>query len=788
MCGLGLQGRVLLMPWHFFAGMTGEVTLEVVRHQFGSTYHCVRIGREVVRMRSAGQLVDLALVSLGGSIPCFPNIVKHIVRDQDLGKMERVPGQLTRVKIDGSRTIINNSENIMITQMHEEVAYPTLDGQVLNLKGLVYRSATRKGDCGAIACVLNTRVDGFIAGMHVAGDPDVSEGFSTFLTREMVTSEIERIGWQHDNMVMIEAQGFKLGNENFSVYPEGNLVIVGQAHGQDVERFPKGTDIIPSPLHGMISAPTTFPSVLSASDPRVDDHTFSPMEIGLKKYAEPMKPFSPTAMDSAEEEITHMLRKYAPKGLSKRLLSFHEAINGVPLAGYQRINMLTSPGRPYKKWRPAGSKGKRFLFEELGDEQYGIANNQYGEELLERFVRRLRAAEKGERVFSYSYANLKDERRKEKKIKAGATRVFDCLPMDYNLLCRQYFGAFVATMNQNHGDVPQSVGVDPTGPTWSKLYHRLSRFGGDVFAGDYELWDGKFDGESARRVCRIINYWYREDPQNPTKEELRAERVRCVLIDEMIHTYMLAGNVLMLTSQGLPSGVVVTADINSIQNLFYFVTAFYSLKEQLKAGEYRVWTQDAGGLTPKECEQMRKTLQVRELGEPLKFFDNVESVFYGDDHVIAPSQRVREWFHFWSIKSYFSIHNIGYTDASKSGVNVPRLQNLQEITYLKRRFVPHPEFPTRIRAPIDENTILEEINWIRKSEDDVAALYQNLGTVKREAYQHGESFYNDIVMKINQAINVRQSKDLQFGSYSVWELLTRDYEAFDLRWLEQFNN
>jgi len=783
------------MPWHFFAGLSGEITLEVVRHQFGSTLHCVRIGREVVRMKSAGKEVDLVLVSLGGSIPCFPDIVKHIVRDSDLGKMERVPGQITRVKIDGTRTVINNSEHVMINQMHDEVGYSVLDGSILRLKGLSYRTATRKGDCGAIACVLNTRVDGFIAGMHVAGDPNVSEGFSAFLTREMVQSEIERIGWQDDNIRMAQMQGFEFGNEQFSVYPEGNLVIVGQAHGQDVERFPKKTDIIPSPLHGLIREPTTFPSVLLASDPRVEDNTFSPMEKGLKKYAEPMHPFSPSAMDSAEEEITNMLRKFAPKGVGKRLLSLHEAINGVPLAGYQRINMLTSPGRPYKKWRPAGSKGKRFLFEELGDEQYGIANNQFGEELLERFVKRLKAAEKGERVFSYSYANLKDERRKEKKIKAGATRVFDCLPMDYNLLCRQYFGAFVATMNQNHTVLPQSVGIDPSGPGWSRLYQRLNRFGGDVFAGDYELWDGKFDGESARRVVRIINVWYRKDPHNPTKEELRAEKVRAVLLDEMIHTYVLAGNTMMLTSQGLPSGVVVTADINSIQNLFYFVTAFYAMKDALKSGNYSLWDGTIEVSHPdvlKEnkfiCDRMSEKLMALEQDAPLKYFDNVESVFYGDDHVIAPSMRIRDWFNFWSIRNYLSVHNIGYTDAAKSGKLTPKLERLTEVTYLKRRFVPHPEFRDRVRAPIDENTIYEEINWIRKSEDDVAALYQNLATVKREAYQHGESFYNDIVTKINQCINVKQSMDLQFGSYSVWELLTRDYEAFDCRWLEQFNN
>jgi len=156
--------------------------------------------------------------------------------------------------------------------------------------------------------------------------------------------------------------------------------------------------------------------------------------------------------------------------------------------------------------------------------------------------------------------------------------------------------------------------------------------------------------------------------------------------------------------------------------------------------------------------------------------------------VVAPSRRVREWFNFTTVQRYFKEHNIGYTDAAKSGRDVAPLESLLETTYLKRGFKPHEQDASRIRAPIDEVTILEEINWIRKSADDVAALYQNLETVKREAYQHGESFFDDIVSRINKGIDELQSLDLQHESYSVWEMLTRDYEAFDRQWNEQFIN
>lgn len=767
MCALGLRDRLILAPWHLFSGLTGEHLLEVRRHKFGSTYHNIRMARDVHRLKGrAGLVCDLVIVELSHTIPSFPNILKHFVTDRDMYKLARVVGQLTRVKTaDGELSIFPNHD-VMIRSMTEQVQYSVADGSTLLLKGLEYHCATTKGDCGAILTVLNTQIQGMIAGIHLAGDRDASRGYAAQVTREMLEQELDRFGLNNgESVTMAEMLEFEPPTDTINVIPEGNLVVVGQAKRGQGERFVNKTDIIPSALHGKVAPPTTFPSVLAAHDPRVtvDVHT-TPMEKALQKFSEPIIPFSRDTLDLAEQIMFNKIDKYSPKGLGRRLLTMEEAINGVPAAGYQRINMLTSPGRPYKIYRPAGSKGKRFLFEELSQDPlvYGI-NEFTGRLLKERLEARWRLAKMGKRLDnSYGYSNLKDERRKLAKIEAGSTRSFDCMPLDFNLLCRIYFGAYIAAKNQNCADIPSSVGIDPTGTQWSRLYHRLNRFGGQVFAGDYKGWDGKFDGEVAHRICRNINKWYDDGPVNA--------KVRFVLFDEIIHTFLLAGDTLMQKSQGLPSGVIVTADLNSDENWMYFLTALIEL----------------------EREERQRCIEQGEPEPPQIDYDHIDNyvewAFYGDDHVVAPSQEIQKWFNFTTVSAFYTRHKIGYTDAQKSGREVPPLEPLMQTTYLKRGFVPHDRNPERILAPIDKNTIMEEINWIRKSADDVAALYQNLNTVKREAYHHGETYFNETIIKINEGLRSLRTTELSYTSESIWELLTRDYEVFDERWNEQFLN
>jgi len=219
---------------------------------------------------------------------------------------------------------------------------------------------------------------------------------------------------------------------------------------------------------------------------------------------------------------------------------------------------------------------------------------------------------------------------------------------------------------------------------------------------------------------------------------------------DVIRTFTIYGNTVVFKEQGLPSGMAITADLNSLVNWIYILTAFYSLRPK------------GSPSTP----------------------DDLEVTFYGDDHVLAPHERIREWFHFNALRSYFAEHGIVYTDAMKRGGEIPDLMELaDEATFLKRMFSPHPEIPNRIRAPIERKTIEELTNWIRKTNRPIDAMMGNLSDVQSFAYHHGRDYYEKTVEKVNAALKRLRDREAEEVRFTP---LKEDFEEMEERWLGKF--
>jgi len=484
------------------------------------------------------------------------------------------------------------------------------------------------------------------------------------------------------------------------------------------------------------------------SSDRKEDPEYTPLNFGYRKYALGTVPFCQRLLSLATALITARLMRVVPVGMTKRVLTESEAINGVPQAGYSRINMATSPGLPYKQWKPVGAKGKRFLFSENRDQLYRIENS-YLRKAVDEYEQ---LARMGKRYFSLTYLNLKDERRSLAKIAEGSTRLFDCMPLHYTIVCRKYFGAFVTAMNQHATQLPSAVGIDPEGPAWTTLFRRLNRFGGKVIAGDFKEWDGRLDPDTMMRAVDVINAWYGGSEAD--------KMARQVILEDAIYAYSLCGNTIVFKTQGLPSGMAITADFNGLCNLLYMVTAFLKMAEDAKFSL-----------------------------SPDMVWDYLEMTFYGDDHVLAPHPDVQHFFNFNTLKKYFSDHRITYTDALKRGGTCPDFTQLEgETSYLKRRWTRNARMPSRMNSPIEEKSLTELSNWIRKCDDQHTALYDNLNDLKAFAYQHGEVYYDETMRKLNIALQQRAAVDLSTSSTTNWTTLVDPYDHLDAKWHDGFEN
>jgi len=263
-------------------------------------------------------------------------------------------------------------------------------------------------------------------------------------------------------------------------------------------------------------------------------------------------------------------------------------------------------------------------------------------------------------------------------------------------------------------DGPIAPGLTTFGFEWARLYNRLNKHK-NIIAGDYKEWDGKLMPDVQRMIGRATCSWYGDDPEG--------NRIRMAIIETLINMRVNVANKIYPTSQGLPSGVPITAPFNSLCNWGYMLCAIFELAE----------AEDID-ISPQDIEE------------------NVEETFYGDDHVISVSDRM-PWFNFRNYKKVMDKHLIGYTDSIKSDRADFDYEALTDVTYLKRKFVPKTLW--KVLSPLDYASITKQMNWVRirqgcGSPEDM--LKEHFGSFGIELHQHGEDVFNDTVKQYNDFV------------------------------------
>jgi hypothetical protein len=776
MQGLGMTGNLALVPWHYASRFNNSEPRDVKLTFKGKTWDLKIVKDDFMRCKDADGKVspDCAVLRLDARIGQFKNMIKHIV---PLDAHAELDGMQT--EIPSKKKGVEHIHHAKVQLVKKTSTYgdksPGLAIDDTYIQPVVYQYAVDadKIICGAPLVLTGPITKGCVFGMHVAMNTK-GTSFAIPLDYEFVSRNVEAARLQFHAACYSEippwSKGTVLGvptseistfdpyEKALSVYPEGDMEYVATLKNGWEERVCNKTDIRPSPIHGVFPV-ETGPSVKTKRDPRLmlelqENPEYTPLNEGAKKYSEPTKPFHPRAVELAVRYMLSILLLVRPLGGIARKLTESEAINGVRAWGYTRLNMLTSAGWPHKRLKNPyfGTKGKRFLFENENDPEdeddivYRIRDPILRQD-VDNYEENLRNRK---RTFLVTYSNLKDERRKLAKVLTGQTRLFDCMSLPHTMMVRKYFGAFVSTMNARCVEGHSAVGIDPEGPQWSALFRRLNRFGGNVIAGDYKQWDGKLDPEIMMRAVRVINQWYQEwgvGDWSPVDDVIRQ-----ILISDVIRCYTIYGNTVVLKTQGLPSGMAITADLNSLCNALYILTAFYTL---------------------------RPSVEIRPQ-------DSMEVSCYGDDHLIAIIPSILAWFNFNTLQKHFAEHGITYTDAMKRGGEVPDSEPLENgATFLKRKFVRHPMHTRYLMAPIEETTITEMANWIRKTPREMDALMSNLKDLQRFAYHHGKDYYERTVEKVNRALKAYRRSEAAEVS---WKLLEEDYEDMDLAWLEKFHS
>uniref|UniRef100_A0AB39AH70 Genome polyprotein n=1 Tax=Watermelon iflavirus 1 TaxID=3237972 RepID=A0AB39AH70_9VIRU len=638
-------------------------------------------------------------------------------------------------------TIIDH--NVVETYIYDQdigiaedvVIAPTSYSKSLIMKNAYSYKKNYAGMCGSV--LLSNKPLRPIIGIHVAGANN--KGFSEPICASLFENYFNVIeGKLVDDIVPIDWRTLECKQvpvEERKLYLTGTHNYLGTVD-KNIAKYEMGiSSIVPSTIQGVFPVGTQ-PGPLTPKDPRIQN-AFSPLLEGCNKHCNPTIDFNKTDLSTAEKDLLGViLTNCKPIRLTVRPLDELQAINGIPgLEDYRPLVWNTSEGFYLSRLRPAGARDKRWLFN-FNEDGIATAVHPNLREILDS-----KHCDRLNNIVPLTIHDdcLKDARLPLHKIKVpGKVRVFSISPVDFTIQFRQYYLDFIASYTQARFKAEHAIGINVHGLEWSELGNMFKNK--HIITGDYSGFGPTLNSEVVAAAFRIINKWY-----TAYGGSVEDNQIRIIMSKELINAKHLMGDYLYEVNCGLPSGNPATVIFNSLVNSLYLRCA---------------WLDIMRGTINQSLVDQRRLMKI---------------ITYGDDLIASIDPTVVDRFNNNSLSFFFKKHNITFTDAAKTGINVEPYIGLDTATFLKHSFNPHPKRKGLYLAQLEELSITECANWIRKSPDLKQATLDNCVQGSMLAYGHGPDYYNNYVEIISKA---------WFKEYQE-EFLVRTWDELDSLFLDQ---
>lgn len=702
-----LKGSIGMMPYHFYKWM--EVLkpdcVYLTNAYIEKTMTWDEFDADVcLPVKEAdGTQDDVCFVNLFAKMPPGKDITHHFATLHDLGFVNgRFDGALSGLRRfgDDPSLMVMTGKVVAKDALQYRLAGPVVGGEVygpdsiMNIRNIYeYQMPTQPGYCGMLLTITSTSIQRKILGMHVAGQAG-GTNWGIALCAETILEAISSFP--------VSAQLNQTFNKKAytqKMIPGAFLPVASIDDGP--YELAKST-IERSVLYGKLGPVLTKPAYLRPFT--IDGVTKDPMTIGVQKAGANLPTMDTDILHQCAMDVFNRLSEGLEDPL--RVISVEEACRGVP--GDDLRNPISSATSTGYGWDRHGMKGKSYY---LG--MNGFDPEAPGFPELEKACHDLvEKMKRGEDVDTLALDCLKDERRPIGKVNAGKTRVFTVLPMDLNVVFRQYFMDALVHTRRNRIKNGICVGLNVWGDEWEQFYKHLTSVGSDHCGdGDFANLDGTLSDKILWEICWIMNQLY-DDEHSEVRKMLWQRLVYC--------TRHYRGTVYQCT-HSLPSGIFGTSDFGSM----YLLIAF----------RY-IWMTTA----PPEFRTLKQ------------FNENVRLGTYGDDNIWSVTPPVATfWSNQWLEAGYASI-GMTYTDAAKTGVMVP-YKSIYECQFLKR-FFKWSDILQRHTCPAEIEGRLESLNWTRKNNmvDSTAITRDVIQDVLREVAAHGDKKeFDRVVDKITKA-------------------------------------
>lgn len=711
---------------------------------------------------------NYGIVILPNFVPQFCDIVKYIASEAEHKNCPAV-GDLITVNGDSGLSLpLTVKRNIMVAES------PTSSSVYMDRVYSYYRQA--KGLCGSVLVVPHLGSGlGAIVGLHVAGSEKSGLGYAEPVYREMFDAFFETYKEPEPMPIPVDEDV----SPDFDL--DGNMMFYGCVPPKFAHKESGKSKIVPSMIAGDVYPVRTEVNPLKPNDPRqpVGSH---PLRDGCAKHGtgNPTA-FSGRLVEIVKADMTDKLQqKIPPVRAVISPLSMQQAVCGdVSVPHFESLNWKSSEGFPLSAHRPSSAHDKRWLFT-LTEGQFGYKLEALDTKLKMQLQLRDKCFEKGVKPPTVYVDCLKDYRLTPEKCKeAGKTRIFSIAPIQCTIDVRMYMNDFCASLKNSRIKNSIGIGINADSIEWTELVNYLNEVGTKIVTLDYKNFGPSLMSQLVGASSDCIVEWFKR--YGASDDHVR--RVRWLLESDILNPVHLSGNIVYQTVNGIASGSPVTSELNSIPNLFYIKLAYLEIFEIYNSmvRGFRPWSPDyfplryvndmPFGELPKSDIPFNDVHPILEPGDMKSFDDHVRVVVYGDDVIISVSDQVAPVFNGVSIKRVLANHGIHVTSAQKDAEMTP-YTSLQEATFLKRSFRPHPSRPGIWLGPVDKNSVEECVNWVHTSDNPQDATLEVCRASLDLAYAHGPEYYNAHCEKLKRACNAF-GKELQCKSWR-----DRDNEIF----------
>jgi ABC-type multidrug transport system fused ATPase/permease subunit len=656
----------------------------------------------------------------------------------------------------------------MATLMNPE-CHRDVEGRQHRVKeSIMGNITTYAGDCGLPYVVYDPYSAEKLIGIHIAKSKNTGKAVCAVTTQEYVTEFMEKFlemepqsnfimkyipetiekfvtygedidfgNYDVTQLTSVERLKLVYGIQNPfkeevpDIFDHDNVVYVGKVGKEWGVSRPMKSCFRKSTLHGVMYEPEKAPAKLRATE------ELDPMIEGLKKYKRKM------VRRAKNKEIERMVvilqHKFAgivPESAESQM-SLLEALNGFNHPRMGKVKINKSAGFPWTKMPGISHTGKHGIIEPEADDDGHNVTYQPTEKLQVEIVKYLMALENGDPVDSFFTDTLKDELLSMAKVLSGRTRVFSIADAVHLIACRMFFGSFVDSFMNTYNKHPGKVGINPNGPDWAELYNELHKFDLDpiIGAGDFTNFDASEPPPAVYAAALFINWWYKRWAPDWKPEH---DKIRLQHIIRIIYTLHICGHDVFYTLGSMPSGCFLTTILNCLVNIIVLYTSIFSF-------------------APPNISRM-------------EILEKIVMAVFGDDNLISCISKW-DWFSVDKLRNALKdLYNMTYTNFDKSEMKVGQTHTMEEVTFLKRFFLPNGPY---VFAPLEKKVLRNMTQWIRKSPDlDADTMTRdNCEVMLREYFHWGKQEFDHVKSLLNNALMDAGIPPIELN----WNMLYCDY-------------